>query len=217
MTDYVTPDEFKDFVKDDTTLDQATMATAITVASRTVEQMTNRPSGGYAAAGTTTAHYFTPHSSWELCLEDDGIQWEFGTTSGLVVKTDTNGDGTYETTLTNGTDFYLEPINQARYGVSGWPYDTLQILATSSSMWPWYAQRAGYRPPVEVTANWGWTTTPEPVKFAVRLAANRYYGRGDSRYGTSGFDASGFQMRIRTDPDILALLSPFTPASRFVA
>jgi hypothetical protein len=215
MTDYISPDEFKDFVKDNTTLDQATVATAITVASRTVEQMTNRPTNGYAAAGTTTAHYFSPHSSWELCLEDDGIQWEFGTTTGLTVKTDNDGDGVYETTLTLNTHFFCEPINQARYGVSGWPYDSIHLLTASSTAWP--TRRPGYRPPVEVTANWGWTTTPEPVKFAVRLAANRYYGRGDSRYGTSGFDASGFQMRIRTDPDILALLSPFTPASRSVA
>lgn len=214
-TNYISEAEFRSFIKDDSSLNQSAITLALSVASRAIDAICGRPANGFVLASTATAKYFSPETPFCVELEEEGVQWEIGTTTGLVVKTDTNYDGVYETTLTLNQDFFLEPVNGARNGVSGWPYDELTILSSSSSTFPREYEYA--RPPVEITAKWGWATTPDMIKFATALAANRYWGRSDARYGVAGFDAAGFAMRIRQDPDLMALLAPFIPTERVVA
>lgn len=214
-SNYLTEAEFRSFIKDDSSLNQSAITLALSVASRAIDTICGRPKNGFVLAGSTAIAYFSPDSSVTCPLVADGVTWEIGTTSGLVVKTDSDYDGVYETTLTYNTDFFLEPINSARYGVSGWPYDTIRMLGNSNLLLP--AREPDSRPPVQVTARYGWSTTPDVIKFATALAANRYWGRSDARYGAAGFDAAGFVMRIRQDPDLMGLLGPFIPTARMVA
>ena len=67
---------------------------------------------------------------------------QFHTLTGLVVKTDTSNDGTYDTTLTITTDFVVQPFNEP-------PFTSLLNV---SGDWPRYESG---RPAVEVTAAYG--------------------------------------------------------------
>jgi hypothetical protein len=214
-SNYMTEAEFRTFIKDDSSLNQSAITLALSVASRAIDAICGRPKNGFVLASTATALYFSPEDPFTVPLEADGVHWEIGTTTSLAVKTDTDYDGVYETTLVLNRDFFLEPVNGARNGLSGWPYDQLTILSSSTLTFPRVQRYA--RPPVEVTAKWGWSATPDVIKFATALAANRYWGRSDARYGTAGFDAAGFVMRIQHDPDLMGLLAPFIPTARMVA
>lgn len=77
------------------------------------------------------------------------------------VKVDADLDGTYETTLTSGTDFELTPRNAAD-GPEPAPYECLERLTGS-----WVTTSR-----VEVTAVFGWPSVPGPVKAAcIQLTA----------------------------------------------
>lgn len=214
-SNYVTEAEFRAFIKDDSSLNQSAITLALSTASRAIDTVCGRPKNGFVLAASTAVAYFHPTDPYLCDLHADGTVWEIGTTTSLAVKVDQDGDNVYETTLALNTDFYLDPLNGARYGVSGWPYDQIRLLDASTVTFPQTV--IGRKPPVQVTAKFGWSATPDVIKFATALAANRYWGRSDARYGTAGFDAAGFAMRIRQDPDLMGLLQPFVPARKMVA
>ena len=130
----------------------------------------------------------------ELLLVD-----RFNTTTGLVVKTDTSNDGTYDTTLTITTDFLVQPFNAAPYNA----------LLNVSGDWPRYDSQ---RPGVEVTAAWGdqiSTGVPYGIQQAALILAARLYQRKASPLGiVTGFADYGIARISRTDPDVAALLQP---------
>jgi hypothetical protein len=211
-TDYIEEEEFRDFVKDGSTLDAAAIKASITTASRSIDQTCKRR---FWLDDTPRDVLFTTNSIWALEFVDgDGQQWDLATTDGLAVAVDLSGTGTYSTTLTLNTHFMLSPVNQSRYG-QPWPYTSLQVLSNGGGTLP--LSYPGYPETVKITGTWGWPTVPDAVRFATKLAANRYFGRGSTRYGTAGFDASGYAMRIRQDPDIMALLEPFMDHSAMIA
>jgi hypothetical protein len=127
---------------------------------------------------------------------------DIATATGLVVKTDTAGTGTYATTLAVGTDFQLEPFNADLDGV---PWRKLVALGTGQPF-PWnYA-----RPTVQVTAKYGWPAVPEDVREAARLKAARLFRRKDSPDGLRGFGEFGVVRISRyEDPDVAMLLDPY--------
>lgn len=61
---------------------------------------------------------------------------------------------------------------------------------------------------VEITADWGWTTVPMPVKEAATLYAVRLFNRADSPVGLQVGDM-GAAYISRTDADVVAMLAPF--------
>lgn len=131
---------------------------------------------------------------------------DFSTTTGLVVKTDDNDDGTYETTWTISTDFQVEPLNGVVNGQPGWPY--WRIRAVGSRSFP--VSTTG-RPTVQVTARWGWATVPSPVREACLLQAARLFDRKNSPLGVAGFADLGAVTRLlaKLDPDVEFMLSPY--------
>ena len=70
------------------------------------------------------------------------------------VEIDMDGDGTYETTLTLGTDYILMPDNASYYGA---PYTWIEIVPTSTSSWPTRSRG------VRVTGTWGYCGTGASV------------------------------------------------------
>ena len=127
------------------------------------------------------------------------------TATGLVVKTDLDGDGAYETTLTVNTDFLLKPHNAASRNPA-WPYDMIAILGNTSAYFP---QLYG-RPGVQITARFGWPEVPDDVAEACLILAHRIFKRKETATGVVGFDAAGVTVRLpRTDPDVAELLSPY--------
>ena len=130
---------------------------------------------------------------------DDGIS----TTAALVVAIDTDDDGTYETTLTIGTDFILKPTNAADT-VPVQPYT--EIVAVDNYLWP----TRGDRPGVQITAKFGWPAVPPNIKLACMLHAKDLFKAKDSPGGSPEFaplPGAGVSAMVRN------LLKPYTKVS----
>jgi hypothetical protein len=66
------------------------------------------------------------------------------------------------------------------------------------------------RPGIKVTARWGWSAVPDPVRDATRLLATRLYLRKDAPFGNEGgFSEMGPVRIVASDPDMTRLLRPF--------
>ena len=91
------------------------------------------------------------------CLYIDDVS----TLTGLVLKVDTDSDGSFsdETAWTIDTDFEMWPKN-ADKGPEPQPWGQIVI--------PSYSTKSPFSPtyPVQVTARFGWPTVPAPVKRA---------------------------------------------------
>lgn len=115
----------------------------------------------------------------------------FWTTTDLVIKTDENSDGVYEVTWTS-SDYELEPANNQRYGVDGFPYH--QIRAVGDFAWSVPTGPTSRRKTVEITAIWGWENVPAGVETALILRALQLFSRRKTQDGInpiSGFRAGG--------------------------
>jgi len=133
-----------------------------------------------------------------LAVTDD-----ISTLTGLVVKTDTAADGTFDTTWAS-TDYQVEPLNNLTKGRS-----VNNLRAIGSYTYPVYGDG---QVSVEVTAKWGWPAVPDPVKQATLMMSSRLYGRKASPMGVIGVGDFGPVRISRTDPDIAALLMDYKRA-----
>src|SRR4051794_25832947 len=119
---YATLNELKGYVGIPTadTQDDVTLQLALDAASGQVEQfcdrlftadgsVVTRYYNNWAAQTATPARYGSIYASYVGFVDVDPIS----TTTGLVVATDDNGDGVYETTWTLNPDYRLEPVNAA--------------------------------------------------------------------------------------------------------
>lgn len=176
--------------------DDSVIESAVTAATAWVTSYCGRD---FNDAETATARRFHAPGHCQIVEVDD-----FSTTSGLVVKTDPGGDGTFETTLTS-SGYQAEPFNGIVSGMTGWPFTRIRFI--DSYVYP----ASTHRPVLEVTAQWGWAAIPEPVKRATLIMAARLYKRRDSAEGVlSGFgDFGPVRVGTRIDPDVEALLSPY--------
>ena len=135
-----------------------------------------------------------------LCVDD------ISTTTGLIVKTDTNGDGTYGTTLAITTNFLLWPTNAgAQYPVEPWTeIHLVDFGATYFPMW------SSGRPGVQVTAKFGWAAVPDAVAMATLIQAIHVYKSPDAVFGMIQM-GDGYASRLRSQmhPTAEALLEDF--------
>lgn len=179
------------------TADDTTLQLALDAASDQVDRFCDRTF--LADAAPTTRWYQVDHTGW---VDVDPIS----TTTGLVVATDDNGDGTAETTWTLGTDFRLEPINAALQS----PVQPWTRLVTLGTRW---FPRLQFRPGVSVTARFGWPggTAPQVVKEATLIQSSRLWKRKDAPFGVAGSVEFGSEMRLlaKLDPDVESLLRPY--------
>ena len=129
---------------------------------------------------------------------------DISTDTGLVGKTDTSGDGSYDTTWT-ATDYQLEPLNNL-----GKSIPARYIRAVGSNTFPVYGDGQAA---VEVTAKWGWASVPTPVKQATLMLSSRMYGRKASPMGVIGVGDFGPVRISRSDPDVAALLEEYRLAA----
>lgn len=139
---------------------------------------------------------------WPDLLLLEGLD-EIGSTTGLIVKTDTSGNGTYATTLTLGTDFRLGPKDAAAHGPA-YAWRRLEILKKTTTHWFMVGEDN-----VQVTARFGWTLVPDGVEQACILRAAQIFKRRESISGVAGFDGFGVVRISRSrDPDVAELLEP---------
>jgi hypothetical protein len=185
------------------TQDDAMLENCITASSRFIDGYANRM---FWQAGSATARVFTARDSY-FCFCDD-----FSTTTGFVLQTDTDGDGTFDTTWAS-TDVQLEPLNQILDGQT-WAY--YRLRAVGNYLFPTLEANFGEAAMVQVTARWGWPSVPEPVKQACILQSARVYKRYDSPLGVAGFgDLGAIRVSRFLDPDVAQMIEPFRKMQAF--
>lgn len=194
--DYITLAELKSYIRIPDTLDDTQLALAITAASRAVDKATGRQFGKTAAP---EARHFTPEWDRKICCWVATID-DVMTVTGLEVASDNGRDYTYGTTL---TEFDLMPLDAVVKGLP-WTHLVTRIGATTTPV--------GGANALRVTATWGWTAVPDPIKQATLLQASRILARRSSPYGIAGSPSNGgSEMRLlaRVDPDVEVVLAPF--------
>jgi hypothetical protein len=167
---------------------------AIESASRSIDRMTNRR---FWADATATARQYRATDFYRLFVDD------ISSTTGLIVKTDTGGDGTYETTLTFNTDYILDPINAPQQER---PFTVVTMVGTTL-----FPSPINLRPGIQVTAKFGWYngTPPDDVEEACLILSTDLVKRASSVGGVLGLSELG---AIRMSPlgrDVQAMVRPY--------
>jgi hypothetical protein len=188
---YCTLAELKAALRLTDNTDDTLLENAIEGASRRIDGYCGR--FFYKTASTAITMY--PFNSYVQPLADDVAN------TSITLKTDTNGDGTFDTTWVQGTDYQLEPLNAA---LEGKPYR--RIVAIGGKTFP--QQYTPDRPLVQVTAEWGWQTIPDDIREACILLAMRGFARLNAALGVVGFADMAIQVRA-VDPDVRDLLNPY--------
>jgi hypothetical protein len=184
---YATLEELRDWVGITTpadTADDEKLTLALDVASALVDSYTGRY---FTADGALVDREYVAFD--DRVLEVGGIS----TAVGLVVATDDNDDGTYETAWA-GTDYRLEPTNAAD---DGRPWT--RIVAVGARLFPTGDKRL--YPGVRITAKGGWPAVPAPVKQATLIQAAFIWGRKDARFGVAGSPELGNELRVESALD----------------
>lgn len=194
---YATLDELKIRLGiDDVTSDDGMLKSALNSASRGVEKYCSRQ---FNDAEVVSPRLYYPNTYYEVLVDD------FSTSSGMVVKLDYAGDGSFTTTLP-ASSFQLAPLNGISDGETGWPFYRIDTVQATLFIFPWlyYYRRA----PIQVTAQWGWPTVPAPVHEATLAMAEEIAKMKDAPYGIAGFADFG-AVRVRENPKIGMLLQPY--------
>ena len=113
---YITLANLKTYLKIDDSVDDTILEGIIESASRSIDRIANRRFYADAAA---TARTYRPIGNLRVQIDD------VSSTTGLIVKTDPDGTGTYQTTFTLNTDYIVEPTNAIALGR---PITTITIV-----------------------------------------------------------------------------------------
>ena len=195
MGSYVALSELKSALGITVSTDDAFLNLAIDSAEQSINDLCGRK---FTADGSASAR--TYRAQPYLAVTDD-----ISTLTGLVVKTDTSGDGTFDTTWAS-TDYQVEPLNNL---LKTTPRSVNNLRAVGSYTFPVYGDGLAA---VEVTAKWGWPAVPDSVKQATLMLASRLYGRKASPMGVIGVGDFGPVRISRSDPDIAHLLMDYRRA-----
>ena len=143
----------------------------------------------------TTALSLYPTSIYTTAIPD------LATAAGLIVKTDTAGNGTFATTWSAG-QYMLNPTDTA---LTGRPYG--RITAVGGRTFPMYALPK--LPTLQMTGTWGWAAVPDDVREACILLSMRNFSRYNSPLGVAGSPDMGSILVRAVDPDARDLLNPY--------
>lgn len=156
----------------------------IEAASRWIDQQT-----ATQFFATTDTRYFTAEKTTRLKVVD--------LLTVTTLKTDDDGDRTYETTWQT-TDYDLMPYNYT-------PYQWIEVTPQGSYFFP--LTRKG----VEIAGTWGYySSAPADIKEACLMQAARYYARETTILGQSGTTTLGtITLQVPSDKDIRDLLVPY--------
>jgi hypothetical protein len=133
---------------------------------------------------------------------------DFYTTTGLVIQTDEDGDGVFETTW-DASDFELHPLNGVRNGRPGFPYWKIRARRRGLRRFPWRYSEAR----VQVTAAWGWASVPDVVVQAAKIIVTDTFQLKDQRFGVAGTDQFGTLVRVRNNPIAKEMLNDYVRGS----
>lgn len=163
---YVTVDVMRQYMRDQTTLDDDLIGDALAAAE---QELDNRCARRFVVAAGSTARTFAPGPSDLLII------WDCIAVASVVE----NG-----VTLTVGADYQLEPLNGLSVSGESVPFTALR----RRDRW-WYSD--GARATVTVTGSWGWASIPAPIREACKIIAKDAYQARDTRGGIVAVVDSG--------------------------
>lgn len=194
MPDYISLAELKAHIQAAggtfTASDDGNLNLAIAAASETIDLEFDTT----FVADSATRYYTAEHADW-LPIDD--------LISVTTIKTDEDGDGTYEVTMTTA-DYRLMPVN-AQAGTHKRPYREIGIKQDAT-----YTLPAGIDYGVEIIGNFGYSASaPSSVKQATMLIAHRLWARKDAIFGvagTAGLGVTTVAAKLVQDSDVQYLL-----------
>jgi hypothetical protein len=192
---YATLAEIKSFLSISDSVDDTLLENMVEAASRSIDRIANRR---FYADTSASARSYRVNSPVVLYTDD------ISGTTGLLVKLDEDGDGTFETTLTIDTDFIMDPLTAAALGR---PFTQVTIVSNTKSfpIFPGLFQN-GLRPGVQVTAKWGWPSVPDDIAQACLILTADLYKRKDSPGGVLGLGDLGAIRMTPLGRDVTAMV-----------
>ncbi len=189
---YITLAGLKTYLKIDDAVEDTLLEQIIESASRSIDRIANRR---FYLDSTASARTYRPIGNLRVITDD------IGSTSGLILKTDPDANGNYQTTFTLNTDYIVEPTNAL---AKNRPVNYLTIVGPTAMSLP-----VNYWPQVQVTARWGWPSVPDDIEQATYILSADLYKRKDSIGGVLGISELG---AIRMSPlgrDIAAMVRAY--------
>lgn len=183
---YATLTQIKNYLSISDSTDNDLLEDLIESSSRSIDRIANRR---FYADANASARKYRAYSDVFIYTDD------ISSTSGLIVKIDEGGNGTYSKTLTLDTDYILDPLTASALGR---PFTQLTMVSNTES-WPIFPgiTQNGLRPGVEVTAKWGWPSVPDDITVACLILTADLYKRKDAPGGVLGLGDLGV---IRMSP-----------------
>jgi len=187
--------------------DDQTLEAAITSACRAMDLAYGQ---FWYDSGTATARVYRPSSNYYALVDP------FSTTVGLIIKTDDDDDGTFETTWT-ASDYELDLFGGQMANIMSAPYD--RINAVGSRLFPPFAAVYPYRRrTLQVTAQWGWAAVPQSVKESAKILAVDLWKRKDVAFGiqTGTVEFGGLRIGRDVMAQVQSLMQPFNRVDRTI-
>jgi len=196
---YATLAEFKSAIGITDSTDDTPLQSVLDATDALIDLYCDRKQG----FGTATETRYYTAEAYEYVLTDDLV-------SVTTLTTDDNGDGTYPTSWTAGTDYNLAPGNAA---LDGWPYTQIDVSVTYPKNFPKQVYRG-----VKVIGVFGWPVVPQAVKQAAIIQAGAVFFSRSAPAGVVGSEAIGGVMRMSRalHPEAQVLLESFRKRSGLV-
>lgn len=168
------------------TVDDSTLQLALDAANEAVEVHCGRTFG--TAAADSTRYYAAGKPD---VVEVDDLS--------AITSVSWSTDGS---TWTVTTSYQAEPLNGISDGIA---FPTTRLRAVDNTSWPvLYGIQS-----VKVVGRFAFGSTPNSVKQACIMQAIRWFKRPDAPFGVTFGEMGGLRVS-RVDPDIAAMLMPYT-------
>lgn len=170
---------------------------AINATSRAIDKHCGRR---FWLSAQVETRVYRPDDAYTAWVDD------IGTSTGLVVKTDTTGDATWATTWAS-TDYQLEPLNVSSVasGDTVTPYAWWQLTAIDRYTFPVHPRRTT----LQVTAKFGWSSVPVEITSACLLKSASLFKRREAPFGVAGIGDFGPVRIGPKDYEVRALLDTY--------
>ena len=195
---YATLTQIKAYMSISDNTDNDRLEDLVESASRSIDRIANRR---FYLDATASARLYRAYSDIFVYVDD------IGTTSSLVVQTDSNGNGTYAKTLTLNQDYILDPLTASSLNR---PFTQLTMVSNTET-WPIFPglTQNGLRPGVQVTARWGWPSVPDDINMACLILTADLYKRKDAPGGILGLGDLGVVRMSPIGRDVTAMVRAY--------
>jgi hypothetical protein len=195
---YATLTQIKAYMSISDNTDNDLLEDLVESASRSIDRIANRR---FYLDAVASARLYRAYSDIFVYVDD------IGTTSSLVVKTDSNGNGTYAKTLTLNQDYILDPLTASSLNR---PFTQLTMVSNTET-WPIFPglTQNGLRPGVQVTARWGWPSVPDDINMACLILTADLYKRKDAPGGILGLGDLGVVRMSPLGRDVTAMVRAY--------